>query len=79
MLRKALAWSNKENSPPTLGRHSWIDVDPYRIDYRGRNWYEFNIQHKPILEQVPYGVFIPADFPFVSYQFKEVEQIRPLK
>ncbi len=75
----SLDWSNKQEFPPSLTLHLWIDVEPYRIDYRGRNWYEFNSQHEPLIEQVPYGVFIPSDFPFVTYQFKRVEQIRPVK
>jgi hypothetical protein len=75
----SLEWRNKGDFPPTLTLHFWIDIDPYRIDYRGRDWYSFNPSIKPIIEQVPYGVFIPADFPFVSYQFKEVQQIPPLK
>lgn len=75
----AFYWSNKQEFPPSLTLHLWIDVEPYRIDYRGRTWYESNSQHAPLIEQVPYGVFIPSDFPFVTYQLKSVEQIPPVK
>jgi hypothetical protein len=75
----SLDWRNNKDFPPTLEQHWWIDVEPYRIDYRGRDWYRFNPLNHPIIEQVPYGVFIPSDFPFVSYQFKEVENLTPLR
>ncbi|MBW4545936.1 MAG: hypothetical protein KME25_16030 [Symplocastrum torsivum CPER-KK1] len=75
----SLDWSNKGDFPPTLTLHWWIDVDPYRIDYRGRDWYSFNPSSKPIIEQVPYGVFIPSDFPLVSYKFERVEELPPLR
>lgn len=74
-----LDWRNKSDFPPTLTLHWWIDVDPYRIDYRGRDWYSFNPSNESIIEQVPYGVFIPSDFPLVSYKFKRVEQVPPLR
>lgn len=74
-----LEWSNKKEFPPTLTLHLWIDVEPYRIDYRGRTWYELNSEHQPLIEQVPYGVFIPSDFLFVSYREAGVQQVTPIK
>jgi hypothetical protein len=74
-----LDWKNKGDFPPTLTLHWWIDVDPYRIDYRGRDWYSFNPSNHPQIEQIPYGVFLPSDFPLVSYKFERVEELPPLK
>jgi hypothetical protein len=74
-----LDWSNKGDFPPTLTLHWWIDVEHYRIDYRGRDWYSFNPSNKPLLEQIPYGVFLPGDFPLVSYKVERVEELPPLK
>ncbi len=71
-----LDWSNKGEYPLTLTVHYWIDIDIYRIDYRGRDWYRMLPPYpNPLIEQVPYGVFIPDEFPFVSYEFKRVEEI----
>ncbi|MBD1806179.1 hypothetical protein H6F98_12050 [Microcoleus sp. FACHB-SPT15] len=75
----SLDWRNRGDVPPPLTLHWWIDVDPYRIDYRGRDWYNFNPSNKSIIEQVPYGVFLPSDFPLVSYKFERVEELPPLR
>ena len=75
-----LDWSNKGEFPLILTLHYWIDVDIYRIDYRGRDWYRMAPPHpNPLIEQVPLGVFIPEDFPFVSYQVEKVVKLTPVK
>lgn len=75
-----LDWSNNREKGLTLTLHYWIDVDIYRIDYRGRDWYRILPPYpNPLIEQVPYGVFIPKDFPWVDYEFKRVEQMTPIE
>ncbi len=75
----SLEWSNKQEFPPTLKLHLWMDVEPYRIDYKGRTWYGLYWEEQPLIEQVPYGVFIPSDFLFVTYRGEEVEKVTPIK
>lgn len=74
-----LEWKNQKEFPPALHFHYWIDVEPYRIDYRSRDWYRLAPEPHPLIEQVPYGVFIPDDFPFVSYQVEKVVKLTPVK
>ena len=74
-----LEWKTKRKFPPDLDFHYWIDVEPYRIDYRGRDWYRTAPESQSIIEQVPYGVFIPEEFPLVSYQVEKVVKLTPVK
>ena len=60
-----------------LSYHLWINVEPYRIDYRGRFWYQLDFDMQHLIEQVPCGVFLPSNFPDVIYQGQAVE-IKPL-
>lgn len=49
----------------------WQEVGDYWVDYRARSWYTItctaNPELNPIMEQIPFGVFVPDDYPHVSY------------